>query len=264
MSALSEARLGALDRVLDAQPVGQALADELFSVVDALAAQPALRRALTDPGTPEGARTQLVQALFGGRVSEAAVTVLTEATRLRWSTTGALAAALEREAVRALLTVAQRDGQLDEVEDQLFKVGRLVDGHPDLRATLADRRSPLDGRQRLLGSLLEERVPAVVARLANRAVMARSRTFDLTVEGYLKLAAELRQRTIATVEVARPLSDDQAGRLRAALSRQVGRDVNLRVVLNPAVIGGVRVSLGDEVIEGTVAGRLADAERKLT
>lgn len=264
MSASAEARLGALDRVLDAQPASEALADELFSVVDALAAQPALRRALTDPGTPEEARAEVVRALFRGRVSEAAVGVLTEATRLRWTTAGALASALEREGVRALLTVAQRDGQLDEVEDQLFKVGRLVDGHRDLRAALADRRSPLAGRQQLLGSLIDGRVPAVVGLLARRAVMARSRTFDLTLEGYLKLAAELRQRAIATVEVAQPLSEDQAARLRAALSRQVGRDVNLRVVLNPAVIGGVRVSLGDEVIEGTVAGRLADAERKLT
>lgn len=264
MSALAEARLSALDRVLDAQPVSEALADELFSVVDALAAQPALRRALTDPGTADEARTQVVRTLFSGRVSDAAVTVLTEATRLRWSTTGALASALEREAVRALLSVAQNSGQLDEVEDQLFKVGRLVDANRDLRAALADRRSPLEGRQQLLASLVDGRVAPVVGRLAKRAVMAKSRTFDLTVEDYLKTAAALRQRAIATVEVARPMTDEQTERLRAALSRQVGRDVNLRVVLNPGVIGGVRVSLGDEVVEGTVAGRLADAERKLS
>lgn len=264
MSALAEARLSALDRVLDAQPVSEALADELFSVVDALAAQPALRRALTDPGTAEEARAQVVQALFRGRVSDAAVTVLTEATRLRWSTTGALASAVEREAIRSLLTVAQNNGQLDEVESQLFKVGRLVDANRDLRAALADRRSPVDGRKQLLASLIDGRVMPVVGRLAKRAVLARSRTFDLTLEDYLKTAAELRQRAIATVEVAQPLTDDQTERLRRALSQQVGRDVNLRVVLNPAVMGGVRVSLGDEVIEGTVAGRLADAERKLS
>lgn len=263
MSALAEARLSTLDRVLDAQPVTEGLADELFSVVDALAAQPALRRALTDPGVPEEARAQVVAALFRGRVSDAAVAVLTEATRLRWSTTGALAGALERQAVRALFTVAQREGRLDEVEDQLFKVGRLVAGHRDLRAALADRRSPADGRQQLLASLLDGKVSSLVGRLARRAVLARARTFDLTLEGYLKAAADLRRRAIATVEVARPLSDEQTARLRTALSRQVGRDVNLHVVVNPAVLGGVRVSLGDEVIEGTVAGRLADAERRL-
>lgn len=263
MSALAEARLSTLDRVLDSQPVSEALADELFSVVDALAAQPALRRALTDPGTPEEARTQVAQTLFRGRVSETAVTVLTEATRLRWSTAGGFTSALEREAVRSLLSVAQGNGQLDEVEDQLFKVGRLVDGHRDLRATLADRRAPVEGRQQLLGSLIDGRVSSVVGLLARRAVLARARTFDLTLEDYLKLAAGLRQRAIATVEVARPLEEHQADRLRSALSRQVGRDVNLRVVVNPDVVGGVRVTLGDEVIEGTVAARLADAERKL-
>ena len=121
----------------------------------------------------------------------------------------------------------------------------------------------MEARQGLLGGLIEGRVLPTVANLARRAVAARKRTFDLTVEDYLKSAAELRERAVATVTVARPLTAEQEGRLKQALSRQVGREVNLRVVLDPGVIGGVHVSLGDEVIEGTVAGRLTDAQRKL-
>ncbi len=264
MSANAEARLSSLDRVLDAQPVSEAMADDLFAAVDALGAQPALRRALTDPTTADEARAAMASSLFGGKVSDGAVAVIGEASRLRWSTTGALASALEREAIRALFGVAQRAGQLDEVEDQLFKVGRLVDANRDLRATLADRQTPVAARQDLLGGLITGRVSPLVDRLARRAVLARARTFDLTLESYLGLAADLRRRAIATVEVARPMTADQEARLRAALTAQVGREVNLRVVVNPAVLGGVRVSLGDEVIEGTVAGRLADAERKLS
>lgn len=264
MSASAEARHKALDRVLDDQNVSETLAEELFSVVDALAAQPALRRALTDPGTPDDARAGLVSALFGGKVSDPAVTVIQAAAQLRWTTSGALASALERQAVRTVLSVAQASGSLDSLEDELFKVGRLVDANRDLRAAIGDRRVDVAGRQGLIGGLIDAQVSPQASALVKRAVVARRRTFDLTLEDYLKAAADLRARAIALVEVAVPLSAEQEQRLKAALSKQVGRDVNLRVVLNPAVLGGVRVSLGDEVIEGTVAGRLADVERKLS
>lgn len=263
MSAAAESRLRALDAVLDGQHATEALAEELFAVVDALGAQPALRRALTDPSTTDEARQHLAQTLFGSRVGGSTVAVLAEAARIRWTTGGSFVSALERQAVRAQLRTVQDNGQLDELEDQLFKVERLVDANRDLRATLSDRRSPLEARQSLLGGLLEGKVMPAVVSLAKRAVAARERTFDLTVEGYLKAAAQLRERAVATVTVARPLSQEQEERLRAALSRQVGREVNVRVVLDPTVLGGVRVTLGDEVIEGTVAGRLNDAQRKL-
>ena len=119
MSAAAESRLKALDGVLDRQPASEALADELFAVVEAVGAQPSLRRALTDPSTPDEVRSQLTQSLFGDRVSGAAVAVLTEAARARWGTAGSFVAALERQGVRALLRTAQDAGRLDELEDQL-------------------------------------------------------------------------------------------------------------------------------------------------
>lgn len=141
MSAAAESRLKALDGVLDRQPASEALADELFAVVEAVGAQPSLRRALTDPSTPDEVRSQLTQSLFGDRVSGAAVAVLTEAARARWGTAGSFVAALERQGVRALLRTAQDAGRLDELEDQLFKVERLVDANPELRRALGDRRA---------------------------------------------------------------------------------------------------------------------------
>lgn len=264
MSSASDARQSALDGVLDARRADAALAEDLFALADAIAGQPALRRALTDPSTPDEARAGLAGALFGSRVGADATAVAAEAARLRWTSASALAAALERQGVRALLQTAHDAGELDEVEDQLFKVERLVAAHPDLRATLADRRTALDARADLLGGLLQGRVLPVTLRLARRAVAARERTFHLTVEAYLKTAADLRARAVATVEVARPLSDDQLHRLTEALRRQVGRDVKVRVVVDPTVLGGARVRLGHEVIEGTVSGRLHDAHRRLT
>ncbi|WP_461367492.1 F0F1 ATP synthase subunit delta [Candidatus Darwinibacter acetoxidans] len=264
MSASAEARLNALDRVLDSQTPSEGLAQELFDVVDTLDAQPSLRRALTDPGTPEKDRSALVDALFAGRVSGSAVEVLSEAAKLRWPTVGGLAVAVERQAVRAAFSAAQVEGKLDEAEDQLFRLGRLVDANNALREALGDRGIPLDRRQGLIFDVVADKVLPVVALLARRAVAARKRTFDLTVEEYLTIASQLRKRAVATVEVAQPLTKEQEQRLAAALSKQVGRDVSVHVVLNPTVLGGVRVSLGDEVIEGTVAGRLEDAQRKLS
>ncbi|QLQ15816.1 MAG: F0F1 ATP synthase subunit delta [Micropruina sp.] len=264
MNATTQARLNELDGVLDAQQPTADLAGELFAIVDVIERQPALRRALTDPSTAERGLSALVEALFGGKVSKAAQTVLIEAAKLRWGSTGGLADAIERQAVRALLSAAQETGRLDEVEDELFRFGRVVAGDPALRSALADRTTDLAARRQLVAELLAGKARPETVELAQRAVAARRRTYDLTVADYLKIAAALRARQIAHVVVARPLTAEQTDRLRAALSKQLGRDLTLQVTIDPNVLGGVRVSVGDEVIEGTVSKRLTDAERQIS
>lgn len=264
MSANAEARTSALDSVLDGLTPTAADGDELFAVVDAVAASPSLRRALTDAGTAEPARQAVVNALFAGRVSATAQAVLSGAVGLAWATSGAFLSALEREGVRAILSESDRAGRLGAVEDELFKLGRVVDATPELRVALGERQVAVAGRQELLSDVIGTKVLPETRALARRAVLARQRTFDNTINAYLHIAAQLRNRSIANVEVARPLTDGQADRLRAALATKAGRDVTLNVVVNPAVIGGVRVTIGDEVIEGTVADRLADVRRKLS
>lgn len=264
MSVAEEARLSALDRVLDGLDPSAELAGELFSIVDVIEKQPALRRTLTDPSLSEGARTHLVTELFGGRVSPAAQQLLTDAAVQRWASASDFVAAIERQGVRALLSAAQASGALDEVEDEVFRYARLVDAEPALRAALSDRHAPVAGRQQLVADLLTGRTREATLLLAQRAVLARQRTYDLTLGGYLTVAAQLRDRAIAKVVVARPLTDEQAAALRSALSRQLGREIALQVSIQPEVLGGVRVSVGDEVIEGTVAGRLTDAARHIS
>lgn len=262
VSAAEEIRLGVLDRVLDGVQHASTLAPELFSSVDVLEEQPTLRRALTDPGSDVEARKGLVAKLFGGKVSDDCVKVLTEAVSQRWTRGGALTSALERQAIRAELRAAMDNGQLDDVEDELFRFDRLVASDRSLRDALADRTYEVGYRQDLVTKLLDGKAHEATVVLARRAVRARERNFADTVEGYLNLAAEMRNRGVATVRVARPLTDEQTSRLQAALSRQVGREVALHVIVDPDVVGGVRVELGDEVIEGTVQGRLDQAHRK--
>ena len=225
MSSTHETRLGELDSLLDSQQVSPRVAEELFALVDLLEAQPALRRALTDTGAEQQTRAHLVDQLFGGRISEPTHTVLHAAVVQRWPSSSALLASLDRQAVRATLSCAQQDGTLEQVEDELFRFSRLVEGQ-----------------------ILETVPPAE----------------GVTVEGYLTLAAALRSRTLAHVVVARPMTAEQTTRLAEALSGQMGRQVSLQVVVDPNVIGGVRVTVGDHYFEGTVAGRLENARRQLS
>jgi len=263
MSAATEARQAELDRALDLQDPGQELSDELFAVVGLLRAQVSLRNALSDLTAPKDARRRLAESVLGGRVSEATVAVVAAAASLRWGSGADLVSALERQGVRSLLRQAQRAGELDTMEEELFRFSRIIAADPELRGVIEDRSASAEGREQLVADLLSGRaLPATVA-IARRAIGAANRTVGLTLESYLRLAAEERSRAIAVVTVARPLTPEQADRLRAALSKQVGREVSLQVTVDADVIGGVRVLLGDEVIEGTVAGRLGAAERQL-
>ncbi|HYP45083.1 MAG TPA: F0F1 ATP synthase subunit delta [Propionibacteriaceae bacterium] len=276
MSLDEDTRISALDEVLDTQQRGHvglvgrllrldadtdSLGHDLFGVVDALDSSAALRRALSDPGSPADARRRLAGNLLKGKVSEEAVNVVAEASAMRWAGGRALVAALERQAVRAELLQADQNGQLEETEDELFRFARLVESSPELREAMSDRGVGIAHRQELVSQLLTGKVSDTTVRLAKRAVAARERTFAHTIEGYVNLAAAQKNRLIATVRVARPLTEEQTTRLRAALGRQAGREVFVQVVVDPEIVGGVRVELGDEVIEGSVAARLTEARR---
>jgi F-type H+-transporting ATPase subunit delta len=261
MTAATEFRLRSLDVLLDGVSVDDAFASDLFAVVDVLESSAALRRAVTDPGAPEGARKALVHGLFQGKVSESVITFVGVAAEMRWAGGRTFAAALDRQAVRAELAAAEQAGTLDETEDELFRFARTVEANPDLRNVLADRSVPVDKRTDLVGELLGGRASDSTVRLAKRAVHARERTFAHTIEGYVTLAAAQKNRVVATVRVAQALSSDQRDRLRTALTKQVGREVAVQEIIDPSVLGGVRVEFGDEVIEGTVASRLDEARR---
>jgi F-type H+-transporting ATPase subunit delta len=258
---------GVVGRVVDAVRSGPTesdtsrLGDDLFAVVDALESSPSLRRAVTDPGTPEQNRQQLVHAVLDGKVSKIAVDIVAEGAAMRWAGGRTFAAALERQGARATLMAAENADQLENTEDELFRFARLVDGNPGLRNALADRSVRLAHRQELVGSLLAGKTSDATIALAKRAVAARERTFGQTIEGYVTLAAAQKNRIVATVRVAMPLTDEQRERLQRTLRNQVGRDVAIQEVIDEYVVGGVRVELGDEVIEGTVASRLHDVRR---
>ena len=264
MNAAAQARSSELDRVLDAQEQSPELAAELFAVADLLGGQAQLRNAMADPTAADDRRSEFATSVFGSRVGSAAAAVVSAAVGLRWGSSSGLVAAIDRQGVRALLGHAQAAGTLDAVEDELFRFGRTVIADQSLRRALDDRTAPVALRQQLVVDLLASRANGNTVALARRGVSAAKLSFESAIQGYLVIAAATRTRAIATVTVARPLEQEQKERLQAALERQLGRQVNLHIVIDPTVVGGARVQVGDEVIEGTVAGRLAAAEKQLT
>jgi F-type H+-transporting ATPase subunit delta len=270
MRGTSRASLAAakkrLAAVLAGAPADQAsgLGDELFAVAALLDREPGLRRSLSDPSRGGSDRVALAEGLLRGKLGAAALEQVAAVVADRWSEPGDLADACEQLAVLAVAQSADAAGQLDELEDELFRFGRIVGANPALRAALSNRFAPAAARTELVGRLLAGRVTAAALRLITQATaQPRGRSLDAGLERYASLAAELRQRLIAVVRVAVPLTDEQRTRLAAALAAAYGHDVHLNVVLDQQVVGGMSVRIGDELINGTVAGRLAELRRDL-
>jgi F-type H+-transporting ATPase subunit delta len=191
--------------------------------------------------------------------------VLVWAVRARWSAPRDLADAVELLAVEARVAAAEKAGRLDAVEDELFRTARVVAGSPELRVALADRSAPMDSRAALVEDLLAGKATDETRHLVRRAVVApRGRSFDRTLEQYADVAADRRSRLVATVTATVPLTERQRERLGTALARLYGHEVQLNIQVDPALIGGIRVEIGDELIEGSVVSRLDDARRRLT
>lgn len=240
------------------------LAEDLFGVSATLDSSASLRRALADPSRDAAARRGLAAALFGGRVGEAAAEVLAALASQRWSQERDLADTVEELAVETVLASAEAGGRLDALEDELFRFGRVVAGSPDLREAVTDRHAEGSAKAGLVDVLLRDKTGTETIRLARQAVLApRGRRFDRIIERYLTLAARRREQLTATVLAATPLDEEQRHRLAAALGGIYERTVQVNVVLDPEVIGGLRVQVGDEVVDGTILARLEDARRRL-
>jgi len=258
---LSE-RLDAED--ISSAPAATRLGDELFSVVGLLDTEHALRRALSDPGKPASEKAAVAQALLRGKITRRAEDLVTAAAEARWAVSGDLVTAIEQLAIEALVMAAQAEDNLDELEDGLFRFGRVVSGNPDLRAALSSSWLPAEGKTGLVGELLRGKVSAITQRLIDQMVThPRGRSLTAGLELCASIAAKRREQLIAVVRAATELSATQRRRLADALAESYGHPVHLNVVIDPEVLGGISVQIGDELIDGTAATRLAAVRRRL-
>ncbi|NHN56372.1 F0F1 ATP synthase subunit delta [Calidifontibacter sp. DB0510] len=237
---------------------------ELFAVTEVLASSAALRRALVDTSRDTSARTGLVDRVFGGKVSDATLGLVREAVGQRWSSDRDLVDAAEEIAVAAAFGAAERRGRLDQVEEELFRFERTVAGDPGLRDALLDRQRSGADKAALVKKLLDGKAEQETIFLAERAAsFPRGRRFERVIADYLRTAASVRDELTATVTVARPLEPAQKDRLTQGLSRLYNRSIVTNVIVDPQVVGGIRVQVGDEVIDGTILSRLEEVRRTM-
>jgi F-type H+-transporting ATPase subunit delta len=241
-----------------------ALADELFAVARLLDGQLALRRALSDPAGKPEERAALARRVFGSRVSGVALDLVETVARQRWSHPIDLVDAFMTLATEASLDAAEMRGELDSVEDELFRFGRIVGGDRELARILSDRTAPVEGKTALLDRLLTGKVSPVTEQLLRNVLTGpHAGHAENVIEHLSEVASRRRGRYVARVTSAVALTPDQEERLAGILHRLYGRSIELQVTVDPSVIGGLIVQVGDEVIDGSIAHRLEAAERRL-
>jgi F-type H+-transporting ATPase subunit delta len=262
-----------LDEVLgDSGSDRREVGDQLFAFADLLDRELRLRGAFADPSTQPEQRQQLAERIVGDQLSEASLKLVKDLVGARWSGAVDLLTATDELGALALLSSEETgsggagtgSGALDDVEDELFRFGRLIDREPRLSLALSNPSLPVERKLGLVDRLLEDRSTETTRRLVERVVAhPRGQSVPRALERLAELASERRSRYIAVVTSARPLDDDQSDRLRSALSSAFGRDMDLQVDVDPELLGGVVVRIGDELVDGSVVRRLSELRRRL-
>ncbi len=242
------------------------LADELGSAVTLLVAETSLNKHLAEPTDDPAPKIRLVESLLSGKVGEQTLDILKIAVSQRWSTEANLIDAVEHTARVALLKRAETAGEIDDVEEQLFRFGRLLDAEPRLAALLSDYTAPADGRIALLDKILDRDSGSndIAAALLRQTIgQLRGERADEAVIDLAELAVARRGEVVAHVSAPAELSDAQRTRLTEVLTRIYGHPVSVQLDVDPDVLGGLSIAVGDEVIDGSIASRLSAAETQL-
>lgn len=242
-----------------------AVADELFGALDVLDSSAPLRRSLTDPAREAQERASMVRRLFGAKSRNDTVSVLEAVASKRWSRERDLGDAIERLAVSVVSVQAEKGGLdgLESLESDLLGFRRAVSTSHEVQHALTEPQAEPEAKRRLAGRL-SGGVGAEARLLIDRAVTApRGLRPEALVERFAEQVAARQQRWIAQVTVAKELDAAHRQRLSSSLDRYFGRELKLDVVVDPSVVGGIRVQVGDEVVDSTVSSRLNDLNRRL-
>ncbi|MGH3684221.1 MAG: F0F1 ATP synthase subunit delta [Pseudonocardiaceae bacterium] len=268
MQPASRAALAAareqLEHVIGPEGVGDRdrVGDDLGAVAAVLGEHPVIRRQLADPAAPEQTRRTMAEALFAAKVGPTSLQILGDVVASRWSRPLDLVDGIEELGWQALLALAERDQSLDDVEDELFRFGRILVAHPRLATLLGDSAVPAARRLELLDTVLADRSRPITRRLVGQVVRApRRRRIEEVLEVLVDRAAARRERSVAHVTAAGPLSQQQEQRLLDVLNQIYRRPISLKVDLDSELLGGLVIRVGDEVIDGSVAARLDQARQ---
>ena len=259
------AAVQALDRVLHPGLLGRlrgeptSLGEELLAAARIVGGSRQLTTLLADPTVDAGGRGGVVRRLFGSAFDKRTVQLIEDMSTSRWSEPTDLVDALEEVGMRALATTADEA----PIDAELFRFRETLSREPELELALGSQASPLAARTALVDRLLVNADPATRAIARHLVELPRGRRPMEAFDRAERIVADARGRTLATAHVAKPLTDEQLRALEERLADGYGRKIHVNQVLDPSVLGGVRISIGDDVIDGTVRSRLDDLRLRL-
>ena len=243
------------------------ISQELFSILDTLYSSVSLRRAMTDPARDAAAKSLLAQDLFASSISPGALSILIESVALRWSASIDLASAIEQLAIESEATAANAEGSLDRVQDELFVFARTLGESQELRLTLGDRLGSPIGKREVIADLLgaqgAQANPSTIRLISQAVTGLAGRNIDSVLRVYADAVADRRNRLLVLVTTRIALTASQSDQLSQIMTKHVGQPVHLNYQIDPTILGGVSIRFADELVDGTISTRLAEAGRAL-
>lgn len=256
---------GALDAAVKGTSASTAseISTHLFFAAEVFANKTALRRAITDPSREIAAKSALIKDLFGSKIGKEASDLISGIAALRWSASKDVIYVLEQLAIEAEASAANINNELDRVEDELFSASRALVDSSELRRALVGGAGA-DLKAQLVTEILSKKASASTVKLVRALVtQRRGRSLEAAFAEYLFGLANRRNRLIAVVRTAAPISDAQKVRLSGAIEKQVGQPIRVNIQVDPTIIGGVSIKFADELIDASISNRLAHAGRAL-
>jgi F-type H+-transporting ATPase subunit delta len=256
----ARASLDAAIKGIDAS-TASALSAELFFIADVLDTNIAVRRALTDTSRDDKSKESLITEIFASKLGAQSLGILKIISAMRWSGAKDLVQVTEQLAIEAEASAANIAGELDRVEDEIFTASGVIAGSSALRrALLSDAK---DAKALLVNDILKGASGSTVKLVSQLVNSWRGRSVEAAFADYAHSLAARRNRVIALVKTATPMTVAQQDRLSTALNKQVGQPVRINIEIDTHVVGGVSIRFADELVDGTVSNRLAGAARAL-
>jgi F-type H+-transporting ATPase subunit delta len=247
------------------------LAKELFGILGAIDSSAGLRRALTDPSRNGEEKSGLIKQLFGGKVSAEAVDIAAGLASSRWASARDIGDALETLAATVVIAVAENKSAvsasgitgLEELENDLFSFNQTVASSHEVQRALSEPQASAAAKIVLAERLVPGASEEAKVLIGQAVSQPRGLKSTKLVGRFAELAAKRQQRWIATVSITRPITETQASRLQLGLNSLYGRELKINTTVDPALIGGIRVQVGDEVLDASVITRLLELRRQL-
>ena len=259
----TRAQLEKLISSSDASVASKVSAD-LLAIVTVLDSSIALRRALTDYARDAASKVELSKTVFSGVQSENAFSLLSTMVGLRWSSPRDLGDVIELLGVEAATVGVEKASQLDQLESELFAFAQIVAKNPELRATFALRSTSEVKKSDLVSALLSGKaLQASIDLISFLVDHPRGRNLESGLSEFADIISAHKARLIAHVVSANPLTSEQTTRLTSALTKMMGHEIRVNVSVEKEVVGGLSIRIADELIDGTLIARLAQADRLL-